>query len=222
MHVLTWRTQSETLSGAPAAPTEHQSICATQDCVTQGYRFGLGFASSGCDDATRSTDGTCPNSDGTYGPGHWERPNPSLAAWWSPGGKRVLPGVWLHVNDYGRANNPSLKSRGPKHSTKTSEGNLLAQHSSVADRQSARVTDMPGAHELVLSGLSRWAPHQLDGELSRGDWWLCYPEPWDVVSLPPEHMWDTLARHALQVCRLHLVLSLVGILLLDLLVRSLI
>lgn len=121
-----------------------------------------------CPRGVLSEDDVCPNRDGTYGPGHWDRPHPEANAWWSRGGKKVLPGIWLRVVD-------------PE-----------------TDFQ-ARATKVVGAKELRLSGLSRWAPHQLDGEIVRGDWWICYPDVAEILALPPSKMHDMLARDALQV-----------------------
>jgi hypothetical protein len=208
--------QCEEPDEAPVMSPRHAPLCAAEEaCTTQAHTSAFESSSSACrhfspstergasgrfatsgacpNKSVRSDDGVCANSDGTYGPGHWNRPNPQMTAWWSTGGKRVLPGVWLHVSEYSGPGSPAMRNRGSK----------LTSHSHSARDFGQRVRQDVGAgratHELLLSGLSRWAPHQLDGELSRGDWWLCYPEPWEVVSLPPEHMWDTLARHALQV-----------------------
>jgi hypothetical protein len=199
---------------ATAMSPQHAPLCAAETACSAQAHTGASFeastsacrhyqsiaegssraslATSVCPNkSVRSDDGVCANRDGTYGPGHWDRPNPKMTAWWSTGGKRVLPGVWLHVTEYSGPGSPAMRSRGSK---LTSHGG-----GDIGQRVRQDSGPRPTTHELLLSGLSRWAPHQLDGELSRGDWWLCYPEPWEVVSLPPEHMWDTLARHALQV-----------------------
>ena len=77
--------------------------------------------------------------------------------------------------------------------------NGLSLSSDIEDLQRVLEAPTPASRLRVFRGISGWAPHQLENEIDRGDWYLL---PVDVDALfnePLDGMWLKLWRRATQV-----------------------